>query len=910
MSVTDRDMKIGLKTVVDWMKSRDRKPFPFQRKAWKAILSGQSGILHSPTGSGKTLAIWLGALANYVSIQAAVEKEKSKSEKSNPAKKKALKKTSTTKQRRIKRNDAETIRVIWITPLRALAADTLLALKEPVDELKLPWTVERRTSDTSGGLKTKQKNRLPTCLITTPESLSVLLSHDKAQAQFKSLQLIVLDEWHELMGTKRGVQAELGLARLRTLSPKVCTWAVSATIGNVEEALQTAMGVAGPRVANVRDSAIAADSKLDELFREDLILDESARDESLDDEPAASALPLTAYEPLPPVVIKAPARRKLSMRSLIPKNIERFPWAGHMGLKSLKAVIEAIDQKNSSLVFTNTRSQAEKWYSAILHGKPDWAGKIGLHHGSMARKKRNWVERELDAGNLRCVVCTSSLDLGVDFFPVEQVLQIGSPKGIARLLQRAGRSGHYPGGKSELVFVPTHALELVEMAAAKQAIKRNDIEARVPIMGSLDVLAQHIITIAAGSGFDPDFLFAEVRTTNCFSQLTEIEWQWVLDFAHRGGSSLKAYPDFRRVSIDKRGVHRTADEKISRRHRMNIGTITSDREVVVKFMKGGKLGTIEERFVSKLKPGDNFLFAGRTLKLVIMRDMTAWVRRSKGKVAALPRWAGGRLPLSTELSSAVRDQLTEAKNGSFVGPEMRAVKPLLQLQAKWSAIPDQDSLLIEKVKTRDGFHLFVYPFEGRLVHEGLAAILAWRMSQLQPISFASTINDYGIELLSPTEAPLEQAIEKGLFSPHNLMNQIEKSMNATELDRRQFRDIARVAGLVQGGFPGQGKSTNQLQASSDMFFDVFREYDPENLLLKLARREVLEFQLEQTRLASALSRLSATKVQITSPPKPTPLAFPILVDRLRMKLSSEKVADRIARLTQQFEKEASKKSRS
>jgi ATP-dependent Lhr-like helicase len=445
------------------------------------------------------------------------------------------------------------------------------------------------------------------------------------------------------------------------------------------------------------------------------------------------------------------------MKSLIPKTIERFPWAGHMGLKSVPAVIEAIESKRSSLIFTNTRSQSEKWYSAILHAKPEWAGKIGLHHGSLDRGKRAWVERELDAGNLHCVVCTSSLDLGVDFFPVEQVMQVGSPKGIARLMQRAGRSGHYPGGKSQLVFVPTHALELIELAAAKDALKQNRIESRVPLTGSLDVLVQHVVTLAAGTPVDRDALFHEVRQTNAFQDLTEVEWQWVLDFVQRGGESLRAYPDFRRVVETEEGLT-ISDDKIAKRHRMSIGTISSDREVLVKFLKGGRLGTIEERFVSKLKPGDNFLFAGRTLKLVMIRDMTAWVKRAKGKVAALPRWAGGRLPLSSELSEAVRDKLGDAKRGAFNGAEMKAVKPLLELQSQWSEIPDENSLLIEQVKTRDGFHLFVYPFEGRLVHEGLAAILAWRMSRLQPITFATTINDYGIELLSPTEPPLEQAI--------------------------------------------------------------------------------------------------------------------------------------------------------
>ncbi len=827
----------GLKLVSEWMRSKERKPFPFQRATWKSINAGENGILHSPTGTGKTLAIWLGAIGSWLNRTGANDLQQ---------KQERLEQ----KTKRVNRNKFEPIEVIWITPLRALAADTLLALKEPVADLNLPWSIELRTSDTSSSLKTKQKNRLPSCLITTPESLSILLSYPETQVQFSSLKLIVLDEWHELMGTKRGVQAELGLSRLRTLSPDVRTWAVSATIGNVEQAMQTAIGNSNGNIAST--------------------------------------------------VIKAPSRRKLSMRSLIPKRIERFPWAGHMGLKSLPSVIEAIESVDSSLVFTNTRSQAEKWYSSILHAKPEWAGKIGLHHGSLDRKKRNWVERELDEGNLHCVVCTSSLDLGVDFFPVQQVLQIGSPKGIARLMQRAGRSGHYPGGKSQLVFVPTHALELVELAAAKESLKRNQIESRLPLLNSLDVLAQHVVTIAAGTTIDSDSLYQEVRCTNAFANLTEIEWNWVLDFVQRGGESLRAYPDFKRVTETEHGLE-IADQQTAKRHRMSIGTISSDREVMVKFLKGGRLGTIEERFISKLKPGENFLFAGRTLKLVMIRDMTAWVRRSKGKVAALPRWAGGRMPLSSELSASVRVKLNDAKEGRFQGPEMKAIKPLLALQAKWSEIPGDDSLLIERVKTRDGYHTFVYPFEGRLVHEGLAAIIAWRISRLQPISFATTINDYGIELLSPTEPPIEQALKKGLFDSTNLLNQIEKSMNAGELDRRQFRDIARVAGLVFGGMPGQGKTSRQLQASSDMFFDVFCEYDSDNLLLRQARQEVLDQQLEHVRLARAMERLAAAQVIVTNPPKPTPLAFPILVDRLRMKLSSEKLEDRIARLTGQFE---------
>lgn len=826
------------------MCDRGTPPFPFQKKVWKAIASGKSGLLHSPTGTGKTLAVWLGAIAGWQ--DKSVHGSASKSSKTS----------SRSTSRRTNRNHTVPIEVIWITPLRALASDTLSALQEPIDSLGLPWSVEKRTSDSSSNERAKQKRRLPSCLVTTPESLSILLSHADTQSQLASTKVVVLDEWHELMGSKRGVQAELCLARLRTLNPALQTWAVSATVGNIEQAMQTAMGA-----------------------------QDSGR---------------------PPVLVKAPNRRKTDVSSLIPGEIERFPWAGHMGLRSIEDVVKQIDQVQSSLVFTNTRSQAENWYAAILHAKPDWAGQIGVHHGSLDRKKRAWVENQLDQGKLRCVVATSSLDLGVDFLPVEQVLQIGSPKGVARLLQRAGRSGHFPGGRSRLTMVPTHALELVEIAAAKSAIKANKIESRIPQIGALDVLAQHLITLACGTDVDLDQLKAEVRKTHAFSDLTEDQWHWVVDFATRGGPSLNAYPDFHRLAVDENKA-RITDRKAAKRHRMTIGTIASDREIVVQYLKGAKLGTIEETFISKLQPGDNFTFGGRTLKLVRVRDMTAWVRRAKGgKVAALPRWHGGRMPLSSQLSEAVRQQLELARQGKFVGPEMKAVRGLLELQASWSDIPDTTSTLIECVKTRDGYHTFIFPFEGRLVHEGLGAVLAWRISRLQPMTFATTINDYGIELLSSVPAPVSKAIQQGLFSSTNLRQHIEQSMNAAELDRRQFRDIARVAGLVFGGFPGQSKSPKQLQASSNMFFDVFTQYDPDNMLLRQARHEVLELQLEYQRLCDAMDRIANSRIILNTPPKPTPLAFPIMVDRLRTRLSSERLSDRISRLTAQFEKAAGK----
>src|SRR5450830_1386645 len=546
-----------------WFAARGWKVFPFQRAVWKAAVAGQSGLLHANTGAGKTYAVWFAAL-----LRGAL----------------ASRKKSTG------------LRVLWITPMRALAADTLRALEESAAALAPGWTVGARTGDTSSAERARQSRKLPSTLVTTPESLSLLLSHAQAREQFASLDMIIIDEWHELMGTKRGVQVQLALARLRHWNPELVVWALSATMGNLDQARTVLLGEGQG------------------------------------------------------VLVEGDMKKQIVVDSLVPPNVSRFPWGGHLGIQMLQPVIDEIEQFNATLVFTNTRSQSEIWYQNLIDARPDWAGLIALHHGSLDREVRDWVEMGLKKGDLKAVICTASLDLGVDFLPVERVLQIGSAKGIARLLQRAGRSGHAPGRISRVTLVPTNSLELLEAAGARQALARGELEARPVPDKPLDVLVQHLVTIALGGGFASPELYAEVRTAWSYRQLTPEEWQWALDFVARGGQSLSVYPEYRRVLPDEQGIYRVPDAALARRHRMSIGTIVSEASIQVKFMSGGRIGSIEESFISRLKQGDHFLFGGRILEFVRVHEMTAYVRRATGNRGAVPRWQGGKMPLSSELA--------------------------------------------------------------------------------------------------------------------------------------------------------------------------------------------------------------------------------------------------------------------
>jgi len=744
------------------------------------------------------------------------------------------------------------IRVLWVTPLRALAHDIAHALRQPVEAMDLPWSVELRTGDTPSSRKQRQKKRLPTALVTTPESLSLLLSYPEARQRFATLRCVVVDEWHELMGTKRGVQMELALARLRAFVPGLRTWGLSATLGNLDEARDVLLG---------------------------------------------------AHAGSQGQLVHGPDLKQIEVVTLVPDQIERFPWYGHLGVKLREAVARQIERADATLMFTNTRSQAELWFQGLLRVRPDWIGRIALHHGSLDKKLRTEVERMLGTGGLGAVVCTSSLDLGVDFSPVDQVMQVGSPKGIARLMQRAGRSGHQPGKVSRAVCVPTHAFELVEFAAARRAIADRHIEARPPLRLTMDVLAQHLVTVATGEGFDEADLLAEVRTTHAFAELTDEQWGWAMAFVTQGGRSLGAYPEYRKVVRDGTdGRCRVASRRIARMHRMMIGTITGDAAMFVRFSNGRTLGTIEESFIGRMKPGDRFIFAGRKLELLRVRQMTAYVKTVSKRSGSVPRWAGARFPLSTQLADYVRELLEEARQGRFESEEMQRIRPLLELQQAVSRIPAKGRLLIEFTHSREGRHLFFYPFAGRLVHEGLAALVAYRLTAGEPRSVTVTANDYGIEVLSPHAIECDEREWRALFDRKGLLDDLLACVNATQLARRYFRDIARIAGLVFTGYPGEHRSARHLQASSELFFDVFTDFDPENLLLDQAKREVLDKQLEYTRLTAVMAAMTSTPLDIVRTERLTPLAFPLQADRMRAQyVSTEQWSDRIARMVERLE---------
>jgi len=800
-----------------WFASQGFTPFTFQETVWNAFANGESGLIHAPTGMGKTYAAWLGPLVLGPDGSAGCPPP---------------------------------LTVLWLTPLRALAQDTGLALARAASALQPHWTVDVRTGDTAASARSRQERRLPTALVTTPESLTLLLSREDWRERFAHLAAVIVDEWHELMASKRGVQVELALARLRSSGPRLCVWGLSATLSNLEEA---AACLVGPTEAH------------------------RAR------------------------IVEGLATKGIAIATARPLTIERFPWGGHIGLKLLPQVIHAIENARTTLVFTNVRSATEIWYQALLEARPDWAGQIALHHGSLARDVRDWVEDGLRTQRLRAVVCTSSLDLGVDYAPVDQVLQIGSPKGVARLLQRAGRSGHRPGAISRVTVVPTQALELVEAAAARKAAEERQIEPRIALRAPLDVLVQHLVTCALGGGFRPAELLPEIRGTHAYAGLSDGDWQWALDFVVHGGASLNAYPEYRRVVIGDDGVAQVPDKQIARRHRAQIGTIVSDASIVVQLRNGRTLGHVEESFIARLTPGDCFVFAGRVLEFLRVREMTAWVRLAPQKAAVVTRWLGAKMPLSTLLSERTRQLIGAAKHGRYESPELALVRPLLELQRRWSALPDEREWLCERMTLRDGHYAFFYPFEGRLAHLGLATLFSYRLSRVIPRTFSMMINDYGFGLLSPVPFELSLGEIGTLLAAANVESDILAGLNAAELGRRQFREIARVAGLVFQGYPGQTQSNRQLQASSGLLWDVFNEYDPQNLLLRQATREVLERQLEAARLEAALARMRGCRALVTRPARPTPFAFPLIVELFREKLTTEALEARVARMVADLE---------
>jgi len=806
-----------------WFETQRWQPFPFQKQTWTAFLQGKNGLLNAPTGSGKTYALWIPVVLDQI--------------RENP---------------NYKTKVSPGLKAIWITPLRALSVEIKQAAERILEDWEVKMTVGIRSGDTTSAERARQKDKMPDLLITTPESLQLLLASKGYDKVFRTCEAIIVDEWHELLGSKRGVQVELGLSRLKTIAPKMKIWGISATIGNLEQAMQV-------------------------LLRPD---SEAYRNS---------------------VLIRAHIDKKIEVISIIPETMETYPWRGHMGLHLIDEVMPIIRKSKTTLIFTNVRSACEIWFQRLLEKFPELAGDIAMHHSSISRETRQWVETAIRNEELKVVVCTSSLDLGVDFAPVESIIQIGGPKGVARFLQRAGRSGHQPGKTSVIYFLATHAIELIEASALKRAAQETVVEDRIPYLNSWDVLVQYLNTLATSDGFYPDEIFPEVKSTFAYQTIEEDQWRWVLNFISKGSQSLQAYDEYKKVEIEPDGRYAIHDKTIALRHRMQIGTIVGDAVLTVKYLSGGYIGSLEEFFVSRLDPGDLFVFAGKTLELVRIKNMQVLVRLATGKAKHHASWLGGRLTLSAQMSELLRQELYAA-NSNKQTPELRALAGIFKRQRRESIVPDAGQFLIETFKTREGHHAIFYPFEGRFVHEAMASLLAYRISLLSPITFSLAYNDYGFELLSDQQIDMQQVLDNDLFTTLHLHSDLQTSLNSTEMARRKFRDIAVIAGLVFTGYPGKIMKTKHLQGSAQLLFEVFREYEPDNLLFQQAYRETFEHQLEEGRLTLALERIRQQEIVWKNCEKPTPLSFPIITDRLREKLSSETLAERIAKMTAAYMK--------
>ncbi len=810
----------GYNIVTQWLTESQRKPFAFQEEAWQHICNNSSGLVNAPTGCGKTYSVFLGAVIQFINQYP--------------------------KNYETQKNNG--LQLLWITPLRALAKDIGRAMEEALVQLSIPWKVGIRNGDTAVSERERQKRNMPEILIITPESLHLLLGQKNIAEKFSALKIIAVDEWHELMGGKRGVQVELAISRIVNLqslmyNTQSSVWGISATIGNLEEAKDVLL-------SPVKQGG---------------------------------------------VIITADMRKKISIQSIFPDEIEKYPWAGHLGIKLVDKILPIINQSKTTLIFINTRGMTEMWYQALLNAAPELAGAIALHHGSIEQDLRLWVEDNLHTGKLKAVVCTASLDLGVDFRPVETVIQVGSPKGVARFLQRAGRSGHQPNAVSTIYFLPTHSLELVEAAALKKAVEENFIESKPPLLLCYDVLIQYLCTLAVGDGFYADEIFEEIKSTYCFCEITKEEFLQILLHITAGGIALNQYDEYKKVEVLPDGLHKITSRRIAMRHRMHIGTIVSDAMLKVKFISGGYIGVIEEYFISRLEPGDSFTIAGRNLELVMIKDMTVLVKKSTAKKSIIPSWMGGRMSLSSNMGKKLRQALDTSQTKNNI-PELQILEPLFKLQRTLSDVPKQNELLIEHIETKDGFHLFVYPFEGRLVHEAMAAILAYRIGKIVPITFSFAMNDYGFELLSDQPIPLDDSNAYELFSEDNLFEDIQKSVNSAEMAKRKFRDIAVIGGLIFQGMPGEKQKARHLQSSASLLFKVFAEYEPNNILLKQAYNEVFEQQMEEMRLRDMLRRIQQSKIVISVPQQLTPFCFPLKVDSIRENTSSEKLEDRVKRM--------------
>ncbi|GAB4394447.1 MAG: ligase-associated DNA damage response DEXH box helicase [Kiloniellaceae bacterium] len=763
-----------------WFRQRGWAPHPHQLEMLAAAEAGQSALLIAPTGGGKTLA---GFLPSLVDLAA---------------------------------HPHDGLHTLYISPLKALAVDIHRNLTQPIAEMGLEIACETRTGDTPQSKRKRQRVRPPGILMTTPESLALLLSYYDAPQVFAGLKCVVIDELHAFAGTKRGDLLALGLARLQTLSPGLRWVGLSATVHDPDWLaawLAPDASPAGVRRVIGRDGA------------------------------EAEVEILTTREYL--------------------------PWSGHMAVHALEEVYDRIKQAGTTLVFVNTRAQAEIVFQELWHLNEDGLP-IALHHGSLAVEQRRKVEAAMAAGKLRAVVATSSLDLGIDWAAVDLVVQIGAPKGSARLLQRIGRANHQLDQPSRALLVPANRFEVLECRAALEAVRARSLDGDPPRPGGLDVLSQHILGTACATPFSADQLYQEVISAFPYKSLERKTFDRCLEFVATGGYALKSYQRYRRLGLDKEGFYRVTNNDHVKRYRLNVGTIVEAPVLKVRLKNGRVLGEVEEYFVNGLLPGDSFIFAGQLLAFQGMRENTVVVSRASGGDPKVPAYAGGRLPLSTHLAERVRDILEHPEAGHDLPPP---VAEWLRIQRWRSQLPPADGLLVEYFPRGDKEFLVAYCFEGRNAHQTLGMLLTRRMERagLSPLGFVATDYVIAVWSLKPPEDI------DALFDEEMLGDDLEEWMAESSMLRRTFRNVAVIAGLIEARMPGQEKSGRQVTFNADLIYDVLRKHEPDHILLQATRADAAGGLTDIGRLAAMLKRVKG-RIRTRRLDKISPLAVPVLLE--------------------------------
>jgi ATP-dependent Lhr-like helicase len=763
-----------------WFAARGWAPRPHQLDMLAEARAGHSVLLIAPTGGGKTLS---GFLPSLVAL-------------ADPRPEPGL-------------------HTLYVSPLKALAADIARNLTVPVAEMGLPIRIATRTGDTSSDKRRQQRESPPDLLLTTPESLAVLLSQDNADQFFGNLHTIVIDEIHAIAGTKRGDQLALGLARLTALAPGARRVGLSATVAR-PQALLAYVGAGGPaRLIEVAEGA-------------------------------------------PP-----------SLRMMLPE--QRIAWAGRMGLASASVILDRIRQAGMTIVFVNTRAQGELLFQELWKLN-ETTLPIALHHGSLDLAQRLRVEAAMARGELRAVVATSSLDLGIDWGGVDQVIQVGAPKGVSRLLQRVGRSNHRMDEASQAILVPANRFEVLECQAAIEGVAAHELDGDPPRPGGLDVLAQHLLLTACGTPFHPDDMFAEIRRAAPYAELTRSEFDGVLDFVETGGYALSSYERYRKLFRDHAGRVHVRTARVARQARMNVGTIVEAPLLRVRLggLRGMPLGELEESFANTLRPGDTFMFAGRLLRFVRIHETTLECADGGTGTPAVPAYAGTRLPLTTNLAARVRAMLHDPAAWSAY-PE--PVREWLELQQDRSDLPGPDDLLVEIFPRQGRWYMVAYAFEGRNAHQTLGMLLTKRMERAgtAPLGFVAT--DYVIATWSANE-PGDVA---DLFDHDMLGDDLEAWMAESSMLRRTFRNVAVIAGLIERHQPGAEKNRRQVTVNSDLIYDVLRRHQPDHILLRATRADAAGGLTDLGRIGGMLDRARG-HVRVRRLDRVSPLAVPVLLD--------------------------------